>query len=157
MGRLVITNSDFRENRIETINWYGKYADTSLQGTSNVTSSSDYAMALEDVENLGLVGVSVKYLKLYARAAGDVIIKKCEWNGTGWTKTDEQTIPVISGINIVEITPITLSSTFSLSVQGNGILTYYSDGGADRGWRFPISSTQLSTARICIDLGVDAI
>lgn len=159
MGRLVVVNSNFSINCIETIRWYGKYTDTSLQGDHNVTSSTDYAVALQEIANLGLTNVAVKYLRLFARTAGNIIIKKCEQIGseTSWTKTDEQTISVISGINIIEITPITLSSSISLSVQGNGILTYNQTGGADKGWLFSTSPNSVSTARICIDLGVDAI
>lgn len=159
MGRLVITNSDFSTNRIETIKWFGQYTDESLQGNSNVTSSTDYAIALSEVENLGLTGVAVKYLKLFAKTAGNIIIKKCEQIGsdTTWTKTNEQTISVIPGINIVEITPVMLSQSISLSVQGNGVLTYNNSGGADKGWFFSTSPNSVSTSRICIDFGVDAI
>lgn len=155
MGKsLVIKGADFSANGISTlITWCGGYSDSILEGeTRKVVSNNTFWRPYDaEVTRLGMVGKTIKYIKLNAAAAGTITVAKVDLSDS--STTQDQNYSVSAGKNIIELSsPITIgSNSYSVGVKGNGIIRYWSSSDAypERGWK-----TSSSTgARLPIDFG----
>ena len=153
MGKsLVIKGADFSENGISTlVTWLGQYPSNILAGESGkvVSSNTVYFPISTEVTRLGMVGKTIKYIKLNAAAAGTITVYKV----TSGTSSDNQDYSVSAGNNIIELTtPISITSdSVSVGIKGNGIIRYWSGSASypARGWQYATNGV----ARIPIDFG----
>lgn len=155
MGKsLVIKGADFSENGISTsVTWAAGYTSSALAGENGrvVTHDNLVAMISTEVTRLGLVGKTIKYVKLNAAAAGTLKVYTTDISaGTG---SNEQTFQVSQGVNIVELTsPIYISSNaVSIGFKGNGVIRYWTSSAnyPQRGWLYQVNGA----VRLPIDIG----
>ena len=153
MGKsLVIKGADFSENGISTsVTWVAQYPSNILAGESGkvVSNTTVYSPLSTEVARLGMVGKTIRYIKLNAAAAGTITVYKV----TSGTTSDQKSYSVSAGNNIIELeTPISITSdSVAVGIKGNGIIRYWSGSASftSRGWTYNSSGV----ARIPIDFG----
>lgn len=141
MGKsLVIKGADFSANGISTlVTWAAGYSDSILEGeTGRVVDKDTICRPYgSEVTRLGMVGKTIKYLKLNAASAGTITIYKVNLSDS--STSQEQQYSVAAGKNIIELSsPITIGSdTYSVGTKGNGIVRYWSSSAnyPARGWQ----------------------
>lgn len=157
MGKsLIIKDADFSANGISTsVGWVGGYPSTILAGEAGKVSANNNITApiATEVTRLGMVGKTIKYIKINAASSGTIGVYT--YNTSDGTTSNQQSISVTSGINILTLpTPIVISSNaVSIGIQGNGIVRYWSNSASytARGWQY----AQNGVVRIPIDFGYD--
>lgn len=155
MGKsLVIKGADFCANGISTlVTWAAGYSDSILEGETRRVVNTDQIWRPYDSEvtRLGMVGKTIKYLKLNAASAGTITIYK--FNLSDSSTSQEQQYSVSAGKNIIELSsPITIeSNTYSVGTKGNGIVRYWASSAnyPARGWQ----GASGSNVRYPIDFG----
>lgn len=155
MGKsLVIKGADFSANGISTlITWVAGYSDSILQGETGRVVNTDLIPKpySSELTRLGMVGKTIKYLKLDAASAGTITIYKVNLSDN--STSQEQQYSVAAGKNIIELpSPITIGSdTYSVGTKGNGIIRYWSSSASypARGWQ----GASGSNVRYPIDFG----
>lgn len=155
MGKsLIIKGADFSENGISTsVTWVAQYPSNILSGETNKVVSSDVVFfpISTEVARLGMVGKTIKYIKLNAAASGTITVYKI----TNGTESDAKDYSVSVGNNIIELeTPISITSdSVSVGIKGNGIVRYWSASAnyPARGWQYASGGV----ARIPIDFGYE--
>lgn len=157
--RLIIKGADFSANALSSLTWYVNIAENLLQGNKLDTYTVRFRVSAESIATFGLAGKTVNVIKLYAQNAGTFEIGQATF-GTGASYTGAQTYTCVQGINTIELsTPLTLSSTQTIYVNGQNVITYWEQVGGDttKGWRYlgeSSTSPGNSTIPICFGFKV---
>ena len=155
MGKsLIIKGADFSENGISTsVTWVAKYPSNILSGETGavVSSNTIYFPISTEITRLGMVGKTIKYIKLNAAASGTITV----YIITDGTESDAKDYSVSAGNNIIELeTPISITSdSISVGFKGNGIIRYWRASAKypERGWLYASEGI----VRIPIDFGYE--
>lgn len=161
--RLIIKDADFSTNGIPvsgSIVWHTNYSNLAMQGSAAFTNDSRFSMRPTEITGLGLDGVTINIVKLYAAINGTVEIGQATTGNTP-TYSKNHTYQVTQGINTIRLTEgITLnSSNATIFVSGKNVACYYrqveepSVDQTDKGWLFTPATNY---SRIPLNLGTES-
>lgn len=145
MGRkLIVNGADFSANgMLSDYSWWIDYNDAKLVGRNTFAYTDKFIILPSEITRLGLSDKVVNCVRLYAVTSGTISIGGATVSPTDNIAssdniTSDESFNVTAGINILHLaTPVTISTSKSMWVTGEGILTYKTKNtDADDGWVF---------------------
>lgn len=133
--RLIIKGANFTQNAIDDalITWFAQYADAYMTGNYTFLDGGFYMIASE-ITRLNLTNKQVNYIRVYCATSGSIEVGVC--NLPSHSQGAYHSYNVQAGINTIRLAePITMTSSTTFYLKGQGIITYWSTNADSNGWK----------------------